>query len=59
LGYKHVTPTGQGSVLIKLETWMQNAVMKRIKTSKEIKVERPYRATVSEKGSLEANETVY
>jgi len=46
-------------VLIKLETWMQNAVMKRIKTSKEIKVERPYRATVSEKGSLEANETVY
>jgi hypothetical protein len=31
---------------------MQNEVMKRIKTSKEIKVERPHRATVSEKEAL-------
>lgn len=52
LGYKHVAPPGLGSGLIKLEAWMQNEVMKRIKTSKEIKVERPHRATVSEKEAL-------
>jgi hypothetical protein len=38
--------------LIKLETWVQNEIMKRVKTSKEIKVERPHRATVSEKEAL-------
>jgi hypothetical protein len=31
---------------------MQNEVMKRIKTSKEIKVERPRRASISEKEAL-------